>query len=305
MKSLLSRWLKVLAETWKAWKEHRSLTESAALSFYTLFSLAPVLVVIIAVAGAVFGEDAVRGQVVRQLGSVMGAEQAEMIQTILRRVARDEKRGVAAVLGGVSVLAGATALLIQLQSSLNRVWDVAPQKGHVLRTLLRKRLVSFAVLLGLGFLLLVSLALSAAIGALQDWVSLHYDLSPATLQSLNLFMSLIIFSALFAMIYRILPDRELAWKDVGLGAVMASIAFQAGKWLFELYVGRTAVASPYGTAGALVVILLWVYYATSILLLGAEFTRAHSKIVLGSRPDTSRGATSVSEGHEEVADKSA
>ncbi len=169
MKSPLPRWREVVAQTWKSWKAHRSPTESAALSFYTLFSLAPVLVVTIAVASAFFGEDAVRGQVVRQLGNLMGAEQAEMIQTILRRVARDEKRGIAAVLGGVSVLVGATALFIQLQSSLNRVWEVAPHEGHVIRRLLRKRLVSFAVLLGFGFLLLVSLALSAAIAGLRSF----------------------------------------------------------------------------------------------------------------------------------------
>ncbi|MEP6767666.1 MAG: YihY/virulence factor BrkB family protein [Acidobacteriota bacterium] len=300
MKLPLSRWREVVAQTWKSWKAHRSPTESAALSFYTLFSLAPVLVVTIAVASVFFGEDAVRGQVVRQLGNLMGAEQAEMIQTILRRVARDEKRGIAALLGGVSVLVGATALFIQLQSSLNRVWEVAPHEGHVIRRLLRKRLVSFAVLLGFGFLLLVSLALSAAIAGLQDWVNLRYDVSPVVLQSLNLLVSLVIFSALFGMIYRILPDREIAWKDVALGAVTASIALQVGKWLFGLYIGHTAVASPYGTAGALVVILLWVYYATSILLLGAEFTRAHSRIVFGSRPETSPGARRVREVREDM-----
>ncbi len=304
MKHNLSLWRKVLTQTWVRSGEHRSLTESAALSFYTLFSLAPVLVVVIAVASAFFGEDAVRGQVVRQLGDLMGAEQAQMIQAVLRRVARDRKEGLAAVLGGVAVLLGATALFVQLQSSLNRVWDVAPRKGHVISTLLRKRLVSFGVLLGFGFLLLVSLALSAAIAGLQDWIARRWEISSALLQSANLGVTFVIFAVLFAMIYRILPDREIAWKDVAVGAVAASLAFQAGKWAFGLYVGRAALASPYGTAGALVVILLWVYYATTVLLLGAEFTRAHATTVAGSEPQASPGAKRVREVREEIGEPS-
>ncbi len=303
VKQKLSLWKKVLIRTWKSSGEHRCLTESAALSFYMLFSLAPVLVVTMAVASAVFGADAVRGQVVRQFGSLMGADQARMVQSILQRVARDHKQGLAALLGGVAVLLGATALFVQLQSSLNRVWEVAPRKGHVIATLVRKRLVSFAVLLGFGFLLLVSLALSAAIAGLQDWIALRWTVSPSVLQTVNIGVTFLIFSVLFAMIYRILPDREIAWKDVALGAVTASIAFQAGKWLFGLYIGHTAVASPYGTAGALVVILLWVYYATSVLLLGAEFTRAHAATVLGSRPETTPGAKRVREVREEIGEK--
>ena len=304
MKHTLSLWRKILVRTWVSSGEHRSLTESAALAFYTLFSLAPVLVVVIAVASAFFGEDAVRGQVVRQLGSLMGAEQAQMIQAILRRVARDQKEGLAALLGGVTVLLGATALFVQLQSSLNRVWEVGPRKEHTIRTLLRKRLVSFAVLLAFGFLLLVSLALSAAIAGLQDWIARRWDISAALLQSANLGVTFVLFAVLFAMIYRILPDREIAWKDVALGAVAASFAFQTGKWAFGLYVGRTALASPYGTAGALVVILLWVYYATLILLLGAEFTRAHATTVSGSEPEASPGGRRVREVREEIGESS-
>ncbi|MEP6801953.1 MAG: YihY/virulence factor BrkB family protein [Acidobacteriota bacterium] len=304
MNRKLVLWRKVLVETWARSGEHRSLTESAALSFYTLFSLAPVLVVVIAVASAFFGEDAVRGQVVRQLGGLMGAEQAQMVQAVLQRVARHRKEGLAALLGGVAVLLGATALFVQLQSSLNRVWDVAPRKGHVISTLLRKRLVSFGVLLGFGFLLLVSLALSAAIAGLQDWIGRRWEVSSALLQPANLGVTFVIFTMMFAMIYRILPDREIAWKDVALGAVAASLAFQAGKWAFGLYVGRAALASPYGTAGALVVILLWVYYATTVLLLGAEFTRAHATTVSGSEPKASPGARRVREVREEIGESS-
>lgn len=305
MNARLARWRKVFSLTYANWNDHRSLTESAALSFYTLFSLAPVLIVTIAVGSAFFGEELVRGQLVRQFGHLMGTEQADLVDRILKRVASDDKRGFAALIGGLTVLFGATAAFAQLQSSLNRVWEVAPRKGHLIRSLVRKRLASFALLLGIGFLLLVSLALSAGIEAFRDWIEMHYEVSPALLQSLSAVVSLVLFTILFAMIYRILPDREIEWKDVALGAVAASIAFQVGKWFFSLYIGRTAVASPYGTAGALVVILLWVYYAASILLLGAEFTRAHSKVVLGSRPETTPGAKRVREVKQEISKKPA
>jgi membrane protein len=302
-KERLKRWRQVAARTYRGFGEHRCMTESAALSFYTLFSLAPVLIVTIAVGSAFFGEDAVRGQVVRQFANMMGSDQAELVQKILQRVAREDRGGLGAVIGGFVVLFGATAVFAQLQSTLNRVWEVAPQTGHLLRSLLRKRLASFALLLGVGFLLLVSLALSAALSGFQDWIGMRYDVAPAVLRALNVAASFILFTILFAMIYRILPDRELSWRDVGVGSVAASIAFVGGKWLFGLYIGKTAIATPYGTAGALVVILLWVFYATSVLLLGAEFTRAHSQTLLGSRPDTTPGARRVKEVKKEMPKK--
>ncbi len=282
MKVRWKEWRRVLWQTVTSFGKHRCLAESAGLSFYTLFSLAPVLIVTIAVGRAFFGAAAVRGQVVHQFTSVMGPAQAELVQRLLQRAMRDQKSGLAAVLGGLTMLFGATALFAQLQSSLNRVWEVAPKPGHLIQSLLKKRIASFSILLGIGFLLLVSLALSAAIAGFQEWIEMHYKVSAALLSSLNVGVSFLLSTVLFAMIYRILPDCEIAWRDVAPGSIAASIAFVGGKWLFGLYIGKTAVASPYGTAGALVVILLWVYYATSILLLGAEFTRAHSKMTPGS-----------------------
>jgi membrane protein len=288
------RWRRVLWQTFSSWNGHRSLTESAALAFYMLFSLAPILIVTIAIAGALFGADAVRGQVVREIAGLMGRAQADMIETILKNAAADRSRGLAALLGGVVVLFGASAVFVQLQSSLNRVWEVAPRPGRLIRSLFRKRIASFAMLLGIGFLLVVSLAVSAATAALQDWAIARFaSVSPAIFRALNFAGTLLLFTLLFAMIYRILPDREIAWRDVWLGAAAAALLFEVGKWAFALYIGRTAAASAYGAAGALVVILLWVYYTTSLLLLGAEFTRAHSKVVLGSRPETTPGAKRV------------
>lgn len=248
------------------------------------------LIITMAVASTVFGEKAVRGQVVKEFSKLMGPHQAELIQQILRRIAQAGGGGLAAILGIIAVVIGATALFVQLQSSLNLVWEVVPRTGHRVRALLRRRLVSFALVLGTGFLLVVSLALSAAVDGLQDWIEARFAISTSLLGIGNFTIMFILVTLLFAMIYRFLPDVDIALREVALGAIAASIAVQLGRWLFNLYIARTDIASPYGTAGALVVLLFWVYYATSILLLGAEFARAHSRIVLGSRPQTSVGA---------------
>jgi membrane protein len=296
-------WREVLAGTIRGFGQHRCMTESGALAFYTLFSLAPILIVAIAVGSVFFGEDAVRGLVVRQFDNLMGGEQAELVRKILERVARQDRKGIGAIAGGLIVLFGASAVFAQLQSSLNRIWGVEPRRGHMLRSLVQKRVASFALILGIGFLLLVSLALSAAIEGLQNWVGMRWEVAPSLLKSVNVAVSFLLFTALFAMIYRILPDREIAWRDVALGSGAASFLFVAGKWLFGLYIGKTAIATPYGTAGSLVVILLWVFYATSLLLLGAEFTRAYSQRVLGVSRETTPGAQRVKRTKKELPKK--
>jgi len=245
VRSRLSRWKRISASAYASWNRHRSHSESAALAFYTLFSLAPVLVVAIAVAGILFGADAVRGQVVSQFQNIMGKEQAALIQSILQRSALGHRGALAGALGIATLLLGSSALFVQLQSSLNRVWEVAPEKGHFLRSLLHKRLVSFALLLGISFVLLVSLLLSAGLDAFYGFLSHRYDVWPAVILGGNLFASLALFTLLFALIFRILPDREIAWPVVWLGSLASAAAFQLGKWFFSLYIGRTAIASPY------------------------------------------------------------
>jgi membrane protein len=233
----------------------------------------------------------------------MGSDQADLIEKILQRVSNEDRHGIGAVLGALVVLFGASAVFAQLQSTLNRIWGVEPKQGPLIQSLLRKRIASFALLLGIGFLLIVSLALSAAIEGLQEWISLRWEVAPVVLRSINVAVTFFLFTILFAMIYRVLPDREIAWRDVGLGALAASAAFVGGKWLFGLYIGKTAIASPYGTAGALVVILLWVFYATSVLLLGAEFTRAYSQRVLRVSRETTPGARRVKRIKKEIPKK--
>jgi membrane protein len=303
MTPTLQLWRRVLSQTVKGWNEHRSFTESGALAFYTLFSFAPILIVTITIAGVIFGADTVRDGLVRQFAGLMGKPQAELVRSMLVRAATKEP-GLASVLGGAVLLVGASAVFVQLQSSLNRVWEVAPRPGHMLKSLLQKRIASFALLLGIGFLLVVSLAFSAGADALQDYAIGRFAAVPAPLfRGIRFAGTLLLFTALFAMIYRILPDREIAWKDVWLGALAASLAFQVGKWFFALYIGGTEVASPYGAAGALVVILFWIFYTCSMLLLGAEFTRAHSKTILDSHPETTPGAKRVKEVKQDVKPK--
>lgn len=289
----LSLWRKVAAETVSNWDAHDAFTQSAALAFYTLFSLAPVLIVVISVSGAVFGAENVRGQVVGQFRELMGREAAVAVQGLLEKASSSLKSGLAGIFGLATLLFGTTAVFIQLQTALNAVWEVRPKAGHVLKTLLKKRLLSFALVLAIGFLLLVSLALSAALSAFGDYVRNRLAAPPQLLEAANAAFSFLLFSLLFAMIYRILPDVDIPWRDVLLGSVVTSALFSVGKWLIGLYLGHTSLASAYGSAGSVVVIVLWVYYTSLIVLLGAEFTRAHSRHFLNSERHASPGARRV------------
>lgn len=293
MLAKLSDWRKIAWETLSCWDAHGAMTQGAALAFYTLFSLAPVLIVVISVAGAVLGADAVRGRIVQEFAGLMGEQQARAIQTILQAVATEKSAGMARIVGVATLIVGATAVFVQLQTSLNVIWDVHAKPGHVLSTLLKKRLVSLALVLAIGFLLLVSLALSAALNALQMFVGSRLPLPAALLEGANTLFSFAVFTLLFAMIFRILPDVDIPWRDVWLGSVITSLLFSIGKYLIGLYLGRGAVVSPYGAAASLVLILFWVYYASLILLMGAEFTRVYSRYAFGSRRQPSAGAERV------------
>jgi membrane protein len=289
----LALWKKVFAETLSSWDDHDAFTQSAALAFYTLFSLAPVLLVVISLSGAVFGREKVRGEIVGQFQELMGREAGVAVEGLLQKAQESVRGGISGVLGIAALLFGTTAVFMQLQTALNVVWEVRPRRGQVLRTLLTKRLLSFAVVLAVGFLLLVSLALSAALTAFGAYARSRLSAPPALLEALNSIFSFVVFTALFAMIYRILPDVEIPWRDVMLGALVTSALFSAGKWLIGLYIGHTALASSYGAAGSIVVIVLWVYYTALIALLGAEFSRIHSRHFFGARRAASEGAKRV------------
>jgi membrane protein len=293
MRESAARWWRVLRGTHESFQRHGGMTQSAALAFYTIFSMAPLLVVIVAVAGFVFGEDAVRGRIVEQFGQLMGHAQAETLQSVLKR-ADHRSSGIAALIGLGTLFLGATAVFVQLQDCLNRIWDVKPREGPAFRMLLRKRMASFALVVGIGFLLLVSLTLSAALAALEGWLRQHVTLPFFLLEGANVLMSFFTIALLFALIYRVLPDAKIGWQDVAIGALATSAFFSIGKWAIGIYLGRTAVASPFGAAGSLVVILLWIYYTSAILLVGAEFTRVYTQEFVRRRvipePGAVRGA---------------
>jgi membrane protein len=284
-----------LAETFRNWNLHGASTQSAALAFYTIFSLAPILVVVIAVAGALFGADAVRGQIYREFRGVMGAETASFVQGVLQSAARHGS-GLAAVVGTATLLVGASAVFVQLQESLNVVWAVAPHPGAAFTTLLKKRLLSFALVLGLGFLLVVSLVLSAALTAFGGLVERRFALPANLLTVANGVISYLLVMLLFAMVYRVLPDVRLSWREVWTGGAVTAFLVAAGKALIGLYLGHSTTASTYGAAGSLVVILLWVYYTSLVFLFGAELTRVHSRRHRSAPAQPEEGAVRVPEG---------
>jgi len=271
--------------------EHDDTTQGAALAFFTLFSLAPILIVVIFVAGLVFGRDVVQVQILREFQGLMGREEALAVQGLLQKTMRPGIRGLAGGLGVFMLVFGATVVLVQLQSSLNLIWGVAPKRGHLLGTLLRKRLLSLALLLGIGFLLLVSLDMSAALTALRSYLEPRLALGVARV--LDVGLSFLVTTVLFAMIFRILPDAEIQWRDVALGSAVSSLFFSLGKWAIGAYLGRTQVASAYGAAGSIVIILLWVYYASLLVLAGAEFTRAYSAESRARKAGPSPGARPI------------
>lgn len=281
MRAKLAAWRDVAVTTLKNWFAHDSLAESAALAYYTIFSLAPVLLIVVAIAGAVFGTDAVRGRIVGQFAGLMGREQAKMIQTVLQKTQEGKSSGLAAVVGIVTLVVGASGVFAQFQSSLNRIWEVKPKPGHFFRDFIRKRLLSFAIVVAIGFLLLVSLVVSTGIEALRNYVSQRFAGDAVWLEWANAILSFALFTLLFAMIYRILPDAKIPWRDVWLGAFVTSLLFVIGKWAIGLYMGRAAVTSAFGAAGSIVALLVWVYYASFIVLFGAEFTRAYSRQLEG------------------------
>lgn len=290
MKAKLKRWRDVVVRALKNWFAHDSTSESAALAFYTVSSLAPLLLVVVTVAGAIFGEDAVRGRLVRQFEGLMGHDQASLIQTVLKKAEKDPSGGPAAIGGAVLLIVGATAVFAQLQSSLNRIWEVEPKPGHFLKDFLRKRLLSFAIVVAIGFLLLVSLVFSAALDAVHTQVTGYFATEAAWLGWLGGLVSFLLIAFLFALIFRVLPDRQIPWRDVWLGAAVTALLFAVGKWAIGFYLGRAAITSTYGAAGSVIVLLLWVYYASFIVLLGAEFTRAYSQRVQQTEAPPEPGA---------------
>jgi len=264
-------WWVLLKQSFRAWNDDYAPSMGAALAYYTLFSLAPLLIIVIAVGGLVVGQEAARGEIVAQFGALVGTEGARAVQDLLASASRPQASVVASIVGVVTLVVGATSVFAELQSSLDRIWraPALPQAGVF--ALIRTRLSSFGMIVALGFLLLVSLVIGAALSALGQWSGWLFS-TLLLLQAANLIVGFAITVVLFAAAYRILPRVAIAWGDVWIGAVVTAILFTVGKYLIGLYLGHAGVASGFGAAGSVVVILVWVYYSAQVFLLGAEFT---------------------------------
>lgn len=256
----------------------------ASLAYYTLFSLAPVLVVAIAIGGLIFGAEAVRGEIVGQIKGLIGREGAEAVQAMLEGAARPSTSVPATIAGVITFFLGATGAFLELQTSLNTIWRVKPKAdGSFLRVLVLQRLISFGLVVALGFLLLTSLLVSTALAAVHNYMGNAFPGVVVVWEALNVIISLSVITILFALIYKVLPDRKLAWGDVWVGALVTAGLFTIGKLLIGVYLGTTGIASTYGAAGSVIVVLVWVYYSAQIILLGAEFTREYLA-TFGRRP---------------------
>ena len=276
--------LAVLKRALAGWWNDNVPRLGASLSFYTLFALAPVLLVAIAMAGVVFGPEAVRGEIVGQVGGLVGEQGGRAVQSMLEGASKESESRVATAVGLFTFFIGATGAFLELQTALNAIWRVKPKEGgHWLKELVLQRMISFGLVIGVGFLLLVSLLVSAALSALHRYMGAAYPELAEVWQAANVLVSFGVITLLFAMVYRVLPDVQLTWRDVWLGAVVTACLFSVGKFLIGLYLGTSSMASTYGAAGSVVVLLLWVYYSSQIVLLGAEFTRAWVELA-GERP---------------------
>jgi membrane protein len=252
----------------------------AALAFYTALSLSPLLLVVIAIAGAAFGAEAARGEIANQIQSTVGEEGAQAIQAMLAKDHSESRGLLMTIVGIVTLVVGATAVFAELQGAIDTIWDVEPKQipGGIWGGL-KDRLLSFSVVCGMAFLLLVSFAFSAALSASNSWLEARLPIGGWGLRVGNHLLSFLLTAAMFALIFKVLPHVRMAWSDVRIGALLTAGLFTLGKYLIGLYLGQAAVGSAYGAAGSFVVLLVWIYYSTQILLFGAEFTQvyAHSQ----------------------------
>lgn len=258
------------------WSHDRAPRLGAALAYYTVFSLVPFLVVVIALIGLVLGQEAAQSAILSHIATLVGNQSAAAIKDMIQRADQPSTGLVATGLAVVTLLFGASGVFGQLQDALNTVWGVEPKEGRGVWGFIKDRFLSFVAVLGTGFLLLVSLILSSALAAFGKWFSGLLPLPEALLHLFNFVLSFVVVTGLFALIFKVLPDAKVAWRDVWVGALLTAALFTIGKYALGLYLGKSNVASAYGAAGSLVLILLWVYYSAQILLYGAEFTQVYA-----------------------------
>lgn len=268
--------LQLLKATYFEWSWDRAPRMGAALAYYTIFSLAPLLVIAIAIAGLAFGADAVQGRVMGEIQGLVGTESARAVQTMIQSAHKPAHGVIATIIGIIILLVGASGVFSEMQDALNNIWKVDTTWKTGVWNLVRYRFLSFGMVLGIGFLLLVSLLLSAALSAAAGYLTHFVPIPAAALHAIDFLFSLIFIAALLALIFKLLPDVRIPWSDVGVGAILTSLLFTVGKFLIGFYIGKSVTMSAYGAAGSVVIILAWIYYSAQLLYFGAEFTHVYS-----------------------------
>ena len=266
----------VLKQTVKDWADDKAPRLGAALAYYTIFSIAPLLVIVIAIAGIWFDKQVAQEQIFQQISGLVGEDGGKAISGMLKAADKPKEGMIASILAVVTLIFGATGVFIQLQDALNTIWEVKPKPGRGIMGFIRQRLLSLAMVMGIGFLLLVSLVMSAGLAVAGKWFSGSMPGGEAIWQVINFAISFLVIAAMFTLMFKYLPDVKIAWKDVWLGGFLTAFLFTVGKFALGMYLGRSSVSSAYGAAGSLVILLLWVYYSAQILFLGAEFTQVYA-----------------------------
>jgi membrane protein len=285
----VKRALPFVKQAYQDWSQHQASRLAASLAFYTALSLAPLLMIVVGILGLVFGDEAARGEMVTQFGGLLGTEGARTVESVLAS-ARSTGSGVlSTVIGTVVLLISASGVFGELQLALDTIWDVKPREGRGVLGMLKDRFFSFSMVMGVAFLLLVSLVVTAALSALGKFFGGAFGATPAIWQVVNQVIGLAVTAGIFALIFKVVPDVRVPWRDVWVGAILTAILFTIGKYLIGLYLGRSTTASAYGAAGSLVAVLIWVYYSAQILFFGAELTRTYAKR-RGSRIEPARSA---------------
>ena len=269
--------LRILRAAVVAWWNDNAQRLGASVAYYSLFAIAPVLLVALAVAGTVFGAEAVRGHLSTEIQGLVGPQAAEVVEGLLQGAAKPASISLAMVAGVLAMILAAAGAFLEMRAALNTIWRVKPSPMGGFKAFWFSRLRSFGLVLAIGFLLLVSLAISAALAALHEWFSSFDLVLPMVLEVVSLVLTLIVSAVLFGLMFKVLPDVTLSNRDVAVGAFVTAVLFAVGKQLIGLYIGRTAASSSYGAAGSVVVLLLWVYYSSQIVLIGAEFTRLYAE----------------------------
>lgn len=272
--------LRILKHTMQGFIEDKGLKLSASLSYYTVFSMAPLLLLIISLTSVFFGRDAVEGQIFSEINGLIGNEAAAQVQHIIQNLELSGKTTTSVIIGAITLIIGATTVFGEIQDSINTIWKVKakPRRGWV--KLIKDRLLSGSVIIGLGFLLIVSLLVNGVLLAVNDMLKSYFpDIAVILFNALNILVSFGVITVLFGVIFKVLPDAKIPWKDVRTGAFFTACLFMLGRYIIGLYIETTAAGSPYGAAGSIIVILLWVYYTAAILYIGAEFTRSYAEYI--------------------------